>query len=38
MANAENHCVENSCAQFAYESAVNLEIAGRNAHTVVGEV
>jgi hypothetical protein len=38
MTNTEKHCVQISCAEFAYESAVNLERAGRNAYTVVSEV
>jgi hypothetical protein len=38
MTNAEKHCVQISCAEFAYESALNLESAGGNAHTVVSEV
>jgi len=37
MTNAENHCVQNSCAEFAYESAINLESAGVNAYTIVSE-
>jgi hypothetical protein len=38
MTNAENHFVQNSRAEFAYESAGNLESAGRNVYTVVSEV
>jgi hypothetical protein len=38
MTNAEKHFVQIACAEFAYESAVNSENAGRNAYTIVSEV